>query len=168
MKTGLLKQNKGMTLVELVVAMSIFLVVMTIAVGAFVSLLRLQSQSETMTSVQQNARTALEQITRLSRQAEKVEFKSGNLKLALSEPRCFNVVDGSLKRYNGYGDNGCTGDGFSVTSDDVDIITFDFKNRAGIPPTLEITLEVRSKNAAVGTSNDTISLKTAVLLTGVK
>jgi prepilin-type N-terminal cleavage/methylation domain-containing protein len=66
------KTKNGFTLVELIVAMGIFLVVITLAVGAFVAVSRLKALTSTMKEVQQKTRIAIEMISRLSRQANKV------------------------------------------------------------------------------------------------
>lgn len=69
----LAKLNKrGYSLVELVVAMGIFIVVTTLAIGAFVAVSRTKALTSTIKESQQKTRIALEMITRLARQAEKV------------------------------------------------------------------------------------------------
>ncbi|MDD3481152.1 MAG: prepilin-type N-terminal cleavage/methylation domain-containing protein, partial [Patescibacteria group bacterium] len=64
--------KKGFSLVEIVVAMGIFIVVMTLAVGAFVTVSRMKGLTSTMKESQQKVRIAMEMMTRLARQAEKV------------------------------------------------------------------------------------------------
>lgn len=64
--------KRGVTLIELVVSMGIFMIVITIAIGAFVSVSRMKALTSTMKDAQQKTRITLEMITRLSRQADKV------------------------------------------------------------------------------------------------
>lgn len=170
-----LKEEKGITLVELIVAMGIFLVVVTIAVGAFVSLIRLQSQSENMTSVQQNGRIALEQVTRLGRQAESVNILgSGDLEalgFSISGTKiCFGEDNGRLKKYDDYNIAGstCSGNAFTLTGEDVNVTKFNFDTVSGIPSTLNIGIEMESKYATYGTEKNNILLNTSVVLTGLK
>src|SRR3989304_2648377 len=86
-----LSDSKGITLIELMVAMTIFLIVITLAVGGFISLIRLQSQTQTMTDVQQNGRIAIEQMTRLARQAESVDISgTGDIQqIVFDSANCF-------------------------------------------------------------------------------
>jgi type II secretory pathway component PulJ len=70
---------RGISLIELVVAMGIFMVISTIAVGAFVTAVRMKSLTSTMKESQQKIRIAMEMITRLSRQANRVESTDGKI-----------------------------------------------------------------------------------------
>lgn len=173
----LINNDKGMTLIELLVAMAIFLIVTTISVGGFVSLIRLQTESRTMTDVQQNGRIALEQLTRLSRQADKVTIthQAPEAHTDHSTPEAtdyidditftiegedllFNVAEGRLQKNNG----------LTITNDNVVIKKMYFNKKEGIPATLDINLILESKNPSIGTTKDTINLKSSVLLTGLK
>ena len=68
--------KKGFTLLELVVSLSIFAILSTIAVGAYVSISRGKTYSATMRESQQKLRIAVETITRLGRQADRVDVDS--------------------------------------------------------------------------------------------
>lgn len=85
-----MKKN-GVTLVELLVAMAIFLIIITIVVGAFASVSRMKALTSTMKEAQQKTRITLEMITRLSRQAEKVVVSSDGKDLELY----FNINGGT-------------------------------------------------------------------------
>ncbi len=63
--------KKGTTLIELVVAMGIFSVIMTLIVGAYITVLRMRSLTGIMRESQQKIRVAEEMLTRLSRQSQK-------------------------------------------------------------------------------------------------
>jgi prepilin-type N-terminal cleavage/methylation domain-containing protein len=67
-------KKKGFTLVELLVAMSIFVMVLTMAVGAFVTISRFKTMASNMKESQQKIRVAEELIARLSRQAQSVSL----------------------------------------------------------------------------------------------
>ena len=77
--------KKGTTLVELIVAMAIFTVVSSLAISSFITVMRMKELGTNMKNSQQKARVALEQITRLARQADKVEITTsgGNYALKL-------------------------------------------------------------------------------------
>lgn len=66
--------KKGMSLVELVVAVSIFIVVTTISVGGFVAISKTKALISNMKESQQRMRTAGEMISRYARQAEKIKM----------------------------------------------------------------------------------------------
>lgn len=184
MKIKRFENKKGMTIIELVVAMAIFIIVITLAVGAFISILRLQSQTQTMTDVQQNGRIISEQLTRQARQAENLSIEHltptghtsadhapgsnifDQLKITIGPTTtCFKVDDtGHLKKF----DSDCLSNGLTLSSDDVKVTNFYFDQTSGIPPTLGINVTIESVNPAVGTSTDSIQLNTSVFLTGLK
>lgn len=66
--------KRGMTIIEVLVAMTIFMIVVTLVVGAFVTVVRMKALTSNMKESQQKARIATELVTRLSRQAEKVQI----------------------------------------------------------------------------------------------
>jgi hypothetical protein len=70
-------RKRGLTLIELMVAMTIFIMVMTLAVGGFVSISRTRAVIGAMKDSQQKARVASEMIFRLAKQAEYVRFPGG-------------------------------------------------------------------------------------------
>lgn len=63
------RKKKGITLVELIVAMAIFATVATMAVGSFVTVSRMMTLTNNMKNTQQKLRVAIEMISRLARQA---------------------------------------------------------------------------------------------------
>ncbi len=66
--------RKGFTLVELMVAMSIFVIVTTLAVGGFVAVNSLKAVAMTQKETQQKIRISLELLTRYAKQAEFVKL----------------------------------------------------------------------------------------------
>lgn len=173
MNKRLVKNDKGITILELMVAMTIFVVVLTLSVGAFISLIRLQGQTETMTDTQQNGRVAIEQVVRLLRQAETVEIIGDDgddlQTIIFNENTCFKVDEGALKKYD-YVDSECKKE-LTLTSTGVSITKFNFQRFKGIPPTLKINLTVESNDPLIGpgsSQTDVLILETSVLLTGLK
>lgn len=169
------KNKKGLTIVELLVAMTIFLVVISIAVGGFVSLIRLQTQSQVITDVQQNARISLEQVTRLSRQADKVEIKTidslrDSLVVVISgNTACFGISgEERLVKYNSHDSSGCTGSDLTLTDSAVKITKFKFERSNNVPPSLSIHIIVEAANPSGSSINeDKIELNTSVVLAGL-
>lgn len=154
-----------MTVVELLVAMTIFVVVVTMAVGSFIALVRLQSQASMMKGVQQNGRIALEQISRLARSAQIVEVGASQIAFQNNGVwLCYKVESSILKRYD---NRTCTDPGFSVTSTDVAITNFSFIKKPGIPPYLEINIGLKS-SAVVSGTDDPLALNSMIVLEGIK
>ena len=71
-------KKRGVTLIELVVATAIFAVVTTMAVGAFVTVSRMQTLTNNMKNTQQKLRVAIEMVSRLARQAQVVLVVNNN------------------------------------------------------------------------------------------
>lgn len=65
-------KKKGMTLIELMVAMAIFSIVLVIAVGAFIQMNNLRALAMNARESQQKLRMAIEVMSRYSRQADRV------------------------------------------------------------------------------------------------
>lgn len=77
--TNKFKKRDGFTLAELIVAMSVFIVAITIVVGAFVRALRTQRIVNHMLSVNSNASLVIEQVAREIRTG--YEFSLNNVAL---------------------------------------------------------------------------------------
>lgn len=168
--------KKGMTLVELTVAMAIFITITTLVVGAFVTVTRMKSLTSAMRESQQKVRVAMEMVTRLSRQAEAVNVESNVLTLFFtnndgSTSRTkFIIADGGL-----YTQDWSSSTGVWTTS--VDLVggetTLDYSSRftkvGGIPPTLNILLngKIGSDSNSLYYSN-TFNLDNTIILEGVK
>ena len=76
-------QKRGMTLVELIVAISIFIIVMTLGVGGFVTVIRSRILIGNMKDSQQKIRIANEMIIRNAKQAQYVKLDSSGQTLEL-------------------------------------------------------------------------------------
>jgi prepilin-type N-terminal cleavage/methylation domain-containing protein len=72
-KKELSMSKRGVTLVEIMVSMGLFAVLASIIVGAFVMTLNMKTLVTNMKESQQKTRMALEILSRLARQANRVE-----------------------------------------------------------------------------------------------
>ncbi|MCL5094133.1 MAG: prepilin-type N-terminal cleavage/methylation domain-containing protein [Patescibacteria group bacterium] len=183
-----IRNKKGMTIIELVVAMTIFLVVVTLAVGGFVSLLNLQTQSETMTGVQQNARIAIEQITRQAREALKVTIGQNNITVngttftCTATYNCFSLTiqeSLTLRTFTFYVDpadsklkvnDSSVGYPLTITSEDVRVTQLNFTQPPvnKIPPIVDISLGLAPRVSTSAFTQDQTTINTTVIMTGIK
>lgn len=186
--------RKGLTLVEIVVAMAIFLIVITVAVGAFVTIGRMKALTSTMKDSQQKTRIAMEMITRLSRQAEIVSIPNAtelvlyfDLKGTPSasrftiEPRCTDC-EKTLYYYECPAENITTGPDCSNWADKRDLYTginlltspeigrdSGFIKIGSYPPKLTVNLYGKIGDLTTNTYySDEINLNTTIILEGVK
>lgn len=82
MEQNILKTNKpGMTIVELLVAMGIFTIVTTLAVGSFVAITRMRMFALNLKESQQKVRIITEMISRYAKQADAVTVSSDEKKV---------------------------------------------------------------------------------------
>jgi prepilin-type N-terminal cleavage/methylation domain-containing protein len=182
----------GFTLIELVVSMAIFLVVITLAVGAFVSVSRMKALTSTMKEVQQKTRIATEMITRLSRQADKVVTDSDGGQSKWVE-LYFNLYNSNPNYGNRFSVED-TGDGFgellmyecdtattSCGAEDwvnEEVLLGDtvklrypesyFKKTGSVPPRLEVRVNGVIETAGSAYYSNEIVIDTDVILEGIK
>jgi len=76
-------EKRGMTLIELMVAVSIFIIVMTLAIGGFIAISRSRILIGNQKDTQQKVRIADEMIVRYSKQANYVKLASDGSSLEL-------------------------------------------------------------------------------------
>lgn len=94
--------KKGTTLLEVVVAMSIFAVVAVIAVDAFVSVSKTRALSGNMRESQQKIRIAMETFSRLAKNAEMAKPSSNVVELYFdtdSKPKAARFIISGNKLY---------------------------------------------------------------------
>lgn len=77
MNNSNLKSNKGFTLIELIVAMAIFVVVISLTMGIFVKAIEGQRKVKAIQNVQENARFVLERMAREIRMST-INTSAGN------------------------------------------------------------------------------------------
>ncbi len=71
-------KKRGITLVEIIVATGIFMILISLAVGAFITFSNAKSLSVKMRNSQEKVRVALDMMTKLSQQASEVRIVSVN------------------------------------------------------------------------------------------
>lgn len=176
-------RKKGMTILEILVAMSIFLMIATMAVGAFVSVLRTKSLVTNMRESQQKARTASEMVTRLSRQASKVEINDNGKTLKLT----FNSVDAANVTHIYFAQFRIDNAALQYSETPIDSTVFASEtNLLGnqlklnsvdslfsisgdtIPPKLSVLLKMNISDSNNYYDTDSIDIDTAVLLEGLR
>lgn len=185
-----------MTLIELMVSMTIFIIVVTLAIGGFISMNRARLLVGNMKDSQQKARVANEMIVRYAKQAESISISSDGKTLELyfdqnstvqgvvASAKKF-VLDGNdLKYYEcqvpPVGDQ-CPNQNWSTgasllgnTETQSSGITISnpasgvFSLNGVLPSVLEVDLELQNKVAGYTTLDDNLSIKNAVILEGLK
>lgn len=174
--------DSGYTLIELLVAIGLFLVVVTIAVGGFTRALRTQRQVQQLIAAQSNVSLAIEQMAReirtgtnfcdgtvvdgasmtCSSVTDPVELKFRN---ALGKIVAYRLKAGAIER--GVRDVvGGTVNFQKITGENANIQYLNFRlfgNRPGsdYPPRITISLGV-SPRGDVGISSVTVDLQTTV------
>lgn len=176
-------KRRGMSLIELMVAMTIFIIVMTLAVGAFLAISKIKTIGINMKESQQKVRIATEMVSRLSRQAETVSIEGKTLKLifttnpttkyqskfyieatGLSYSEC--LYDSAHDKCSGTESkiNLLANTGNSVTIDEA---TSSFSKRMAAEPILGIKINGKVNTKAVY-GEDTFAIDTSVILENLK
>jgi prepilin-type N-terminal cleavage/methylation domain-containing protein len=171
----MLKNNKGFTMVELLVAIASFVIIVSIAVGGFSGALRSQRQSIALLNANYNSSLVLEQIAR--------EIRTG-MNFCDQNPPCSpplgggQVLTNQLYFTNAYGQNvvyrlnnfgiekSINGGTFKkITADDVSVEYLNFiLNGHGLPDgkqtRITILIGIKSKESSV--SGSVVNLQTTV------
>lgn len=180
--------KKGYTLIELVVAMGIFIIAITLVVGAFATVSRMKALTHAMKETQQKTRIALETITRLARQSEKLVtpgldtnnkskvvemyFDVKNNPLAIK----FAIENSELNRYHCVAEISPDDLTCSVWEKDANLLgggvkldeeQSSFEKVGSIPPLLNISLHNKIDNSDPYYS-DSVNIETAVILENLK
>lgn len=186
-----LSKNKGSTLLEILVAMTIFSLVMTLAVAAFLNIMRTKSFTSTMKNTQYKVRIATEIVNRLSREANRVKasrdegghfmelFYENPNTSELSALRFEITEEGSLMLYectSAISLNECDGDNWlnpiNILGEDYVVNRDDsyFVMRGGIDSVVEFGISVATKDSEDISDyySDKISVKTSSVLENLK
>jgi type II secretory pathway pseudopilin PulG len=182
-------KKRGMTIIELLVAMAIFIVVITLVVGAFASISRTNGMAKTYRNSQQKLRIAMEMITRYARQANEVSVSTvggGSVANTLDlvytkntpntkstftiDPSTGNLT---LEECMDYADDTCN---VSTTTTDLlngemllDITTSQFEKTFKNQPELSITLKRRAEAGVFSQYySDDFLIQNGVILEGLQ
>lgn len=113
MRTFFKNKESGFTIIELLVAMSIFMILITIATGAFIQALRSERRLVALMSVNNNVGLTLEQMTREIRTGYNFIPGGGSLSFnSAAGPIAYSLVGGKVLRNS----QSVTADNVSVTS----------------------------------------------------
>jgi len=142
MRNNKLKLNSGFTLIEMMVALAVFMVVMTITLAAFLNIVDIQKKTEAFRKVNDNLNFSMEMIMREIREGKNYcegNCTDGNSFYFLSRAESIkNNVDTyvtySLNDTNDkdqfiercVGNSACNGDRQRITSGDVNITSLYF------------------------------------------
>lgn len=171
--------KKGFSLIEVVVAMGIFAIVATLVVGAFVTVTRMKALTSAVKENQQKTRIAMEMITRLSRQAERVVVSDGGKTIDLyfnteapeeDDMRArFRIGEQGQLFYSECGGNpGCTLEREDNIYSGVTLKEGSLFTKIGtIPPKLEVNLHGKIDHPSPYYS-DEINLETLVILERIR
>lgn len=142
-----MKKN-GFTMVELLVAISLFLVVVSIATGTFIQALRTQRAAVFLIAAVSNAGLAVEQISREIRTGQNFSLSGGELSFlnAKNENVTYALRNGAIEKTL----NGRPG---RITADNVQVTRLDFVlagNDPGddLPSKITVILEISAPQAS--------------------
>jgi prepilin-type N-terminal cleavage/methylation domain-containing protein len=164
-----LRDERGFTIVELLVAMVVTGIVMTALVNIFISGTRTAADTTARTTAQQNVRLAFDRLEFEARCATSATIVGSGSGVALALPAqcvhgtgtvCWGVAAGTLSRY---ANSTCTGSGMPFVRDLTSATPFSLTTAAGYLPRLEAQLTVDTTNRASDalTLADTITLRNA-------
>lgn len=99
MKINKLKKNKGFTLIELMVSISVFMMIMTVAMGSLLITLDAKKKAEALNFTMDNLNFAMESMTRSLRMGTSYYCTSGPLILGTTDnnPQNCSNEGGALK-----------------------------------------------------------------------
>lgn len=163
--------KKGITLIEAVVGMAIFVTVVTVAVGGFVALVRLQRKSLIMRETQQNGRIALEIIAKDARQAttiNSITSTSTNSSLNITTPSGIVIIswDKTNLVIMRTPPGGSTGQPIT-TSGNLKVSSLTFTRDGGNLLRINMTVQNSTGGSANVYDQDTTDLETTVILEGL-
>jgi prepilin-type N-terminal cleavage/methylation domain-containing protein len=162
----IISKSKGFTLVELLVAMSLFVILVGIAVGGFIRILRTQRAVVDLLSTNANASLTLEQMAREIRTGYHFSKPSDS---ELEFVNAQNIV--VFYRLNGEAIERGTEDALlrrtykKITADNVKVVGFEItllgsEAGDGYPPRITITLSVSGTNESL--SGPPINIQTTI------
>ena len=156
--------RKGFTIVELLIAMALFVIIISIASGAFINSLRTQRATVALVAANSNASLALEQMAREMRTgkdfsqsaAQEITFTNANGESATYQ---WNNISGAVEKKTG------SGSFKRITADNVLVKNLNFRIFNGsladpYPPRITVVLQVAPAN--IPFIDSTVDLETTV------
>ncbi len=149
--------KNGFTLVELLVAMSLFVVVVALASGIFIQALRTQRATVALIAANNNASLAIEQMMREIRTGKNFtvegvnsgEGQSLDFQNARQEAVNYSLTNKSIARNNN-----------ALTAENILVENLKFNLLAGLPPRITIVLQISA--LGVPAPGSFINLQTTV------
>lgn len=167
-KSSILNSSSGFTLVELIVAIGLFSVIVSVAMGGLVRALRTQRQVSALIAVNNNASLAIEQMVREIRtgrlfcDGETAPLCQTSSELVFINARTetigYRLSGGAIERGVGGDFQKITGGNVSVRY--MNFVIFGEDESDGYPPRITISVGVGANE--VGTSDITTRLQTTV------
>lgn len=145
--------NKGFTLVEVMVSMAAFSVLMMVATGLFISMMKTQSLAKDYLLAQQEGRTATEIISRYLKEATVVSFTSSLTGCIGSSLNLTLERGGSTQTFVFECDNGeLTLDDRKITSPSITVKEFQISRSAepSFPKAIWYKIVLEPKNSTGG------------------
>lgn len=170
--------QRGFTLVELLVVTALFVVVGGLGIGFFLATLSARAKAEHVIDVQENGRLALQRISYEIRRANGIALTSDfgvnlaatpgdtldlDMPNVLTDPTTFDVVNGTLFFTQG------TDAPVALTTSDVTVTNLTFDNRSstnGLSQNIKVTLTLDHAAGAAGELGATTTLSTTLELRG--
>ncbi|MFC1700751.1 PilW family protein [Patescibacteria group bacterium] len=152
-------KNKGVTLVEVIVALAIFWVVISVAVNIFAYELKGQRKSSAMQLVQNNSRYALESISKEIRMSH-IEADSNENMLHITAYKIGGVAVDVVYILAG---GKILRNGSAITSDQISVskLKFYINNQANTPAIMTIVMTAETSGAKAE-QNVKIDLQTTI------
>ncbi len=143
------RRRQGFTLLEFIVAITVFLVVITVAVGGFVRALKTHRQAMSLMAANSNVSAAIEQISREIRTGSNFVISGGALTFdnADGAPVTYEASGGSITRTS-------LSPAQSITDNNVivDYLRFNLGPINNYPPRIIINLGIRPNQPEINTS----------------
>ncbi len=150
-------KSRGYTIVETLVAMGVFLVITTVAVGGFVRALYYHRQALALTAVNSNASAVIEQMAREIRTGTDFNILASSLNFdnALNEAVTYDLAGGSVIR-----SASSPPEAITDTNVIVEYLNFEYLQIASYPPRIIINLGVRTQSSS--SNSGVVHLQTTV------
>ncbi len=168
----------GFTLIELLISLSLFVVLLSVAIGGFLQAVRIQRVVTELMSVNDNMSLIIEQMAREIRTGNNFQFSQNNNDLEFANSNnqsiSYRLDQGSLERGEGTVSGGVCNDGSSpvngfcyvkLASDDISVTDFNVFGLQGNSPgpqRITIILSFTSNRGDVSSLVKPIQIQTTI------